>query len=62
MVETEGTHSAGITESDFRKQTEATTPLGRIASHRNRTCRRLPRVLGLVVYARRDTYITGRLR
>jgi 3-oxoacyl-[acyl-carrier protein] reductase len=31
MVETEGTHSAGITESDFRKQTEATTPLGRIA-------------------------------
>jgi len=31
MVETEGTHSAGITQSDFRKQTEATTPLGRIA-------------------------------
>ena len=31
MVETEGTQSAGITESDFRKQTEATTPLGRIA-------------------------------
>jgi 3-oxoacyl-[acyl-carrier protein] reductase len=30
MVETEGTHSAGITESDFRKQVEATTPLGRI--------------------------------
>jgi 3-oxoacyl-[acyl-carrier protein] reductase len=30
MVETEGTHSAGITESDFRKQTEANTPLGRI--------------------------------
>jgi 3-oxoacyl-[acyl-carrier protein] reductase len=30
MVETEGTHSAGITESDFRKQTEAITPLGRI--------------------------------
>src|SRR5437867_81935 len=30
MVETEGTHSAGIIESDFRKQTEATTPLGRI--------------------------------
>jgi 3-oxoacyl-[acyl-carrier protein] reductase len=30
MVETEGTHSAGITTSDFRKQTEATTPLGRI--------------------------------
>ena len=30
MVETEGTHSAGIIESDFRKQIEATTPLGRI--------------------------------
>jgi 3-oxoacyl-[acyl-carrier protein] reductase len=30
MVETEGTHSAGIIASDFRKQTEATTPLGRI--------------------------------
>ncbi len=30
MVETEGTHSAGITGSDFRKQTEAATPLGRI--------------------------------
>jgi len=30
MIETEGTHSAGITESDFRKQTEAQTPLGRI--------------------------------
>jgi 3-oxoacyl-[acyl-carrier protein] reductase len=30
MVETEGTHAAGITDSDFRKQTEARTPLGRI--------------------------------
>ncbi len=30
MVETEGTHAAGITESDFRKQTETQTPLGRI--------------------------------
>jgi 3-oxoacyl-[acyl-carrier protein] reductase len=30
MVETEGTHGAGIIESDFRKQVEATTPLGRI--------------------------------
>jgi 3-oxoacyl-[acyl-carrier protein] reductase len=30
MVETEGTHSAGITDSDMRKQTEAQTPLGRI--------------------------------
>jgi 3-oxoacyl-[acyl-carrier protein] reductase len=30
MVETEGVHTAGIAESDFRKQTEAQTPLGRI--------------------------------
>jgi 3-oxoacyl-[acyl-carrier protein] reductase len=30
MVETEGTQSSGITESDMRKQTEKTTPLGRI--------------------------------
>ncbi len=30
MVETEGYHAAGIAESDLRKQTEATTPLGRI--------------------------------
>jgi 3-oxoacyl-[acyl-carrier protein] reductase len=30
MVETEGTHSAGITESDFRDQFVAATPLGRI--------------------------------
>jgi len=31
MVETEGTRSAGIIESDFRKQVESKTPLGRIA-------------------------------
>jgi 3-oxoacyl-[acyl-carrier protein] reductase len=30
MVETEGLRSAGIGESDFRKQVEAQTPLGRI--------------------------------
>ncbi|QMS88250.1 glucose 1-dehydrogenase [Nostoc edaphicum CCNP1411] len=30
MVETEGTHTAGITESEGRQQTEAQTPLGRI--------------------------------
>ena len=30
MVETEGVHAAGITDSDFRKQVEAQTPLGRI--------------------------------
>ena len=31
MVETEGLHAVGFAESDFRKQVEATTPLGRIA-------------------------------
>lgn len=30
MVETEGLHSAGMTEGDFRKAVEASTPLGRI--------------------------------
>ena len=30
MVETEGVHAAGVMESDFRKQIEAQTPLGRI--------------------------------
>src|SRR5262249_54007545 len=30
MIETEGFHAAGIGESDFRKQIEAQTPLGRI--------------------------------
>jgi|SRR5689334_1361252 3-oxoacyl-[acyl-carrier protein] reductase len=31
MVETEGFHTAGLAESDFRKTIEAQTPLGRIA-------------------------------
>ena len=31
MVETEGVHTAGIAESDFRKKVESETPLGRIA-------------------------------
>ena len=35
MVETEGVHSAGIAESDFRKQIEAQTPLGRIGQPRD---------------------------
>jgi 3-oxoacyl-[acyl-carrier protein] reductase len=30
MVETEGVHAGGFLESDFRKQAEAQTPLGRI--------------------------------
>ena len=35
MVETEGTRTAGITDSDMRKQVEAGTPLGRIAQPRD---------------------------
>ncbi len=35
MVETEGTHAAGITDCDFRKQTKAQTPLGRIGQPRD---------------------------
>ena len=31
MVETEGFHAAGVSGSDFEKQTVAQTPLGRIA-------------------------------
>jgi 3-oxoacyl-[acyl-carrier protein] reductase len=30
MVETEGTHAAGIVGSDFQKNSESRTPLGRI--------------------------------
>lgn len=30
MVETEGVHAAGIADSDFRRETEQKTPLGRI--------------------------------
>lgn len=35
MVETEGVHAAGISESDFRKVYEAHTPLGRIGQPRD---------------------------
>jgi 3-oxoacyl-[acyl-carrier protein] reductase len=35
MVETEGTHTAGITESEFRRQVESQTPLGRIGQPRD---------------------------
>jgi 3-oxoacyl-[acyl-carrier protein] reductase len=35
MVETEGVHAAGISESDFRKTVEAQTPLGRIGQPRD---------------------------
>ena len=35
MVETEGVHAAGFAESDFRRQVEAQTPLGRIGQPRD---------------------------
>jgi 3-oxoacyl-[acyl-carrier protein] reductase len=35
MIETEGVRAAGITESDFRKQVELQTPLGRIGQPRD---------------------------
>ena len=35
MVETEGVHAAGFAESDFRKEVEAKTPLGRIGQPRD---------------------------
>ena len=35
MVDTEGVRAAGITESDFRKQVESQTPLGRIGQPRD---------------------------
>ncbi len=35
MVETEGVHAAGIMESDFRKEIQAKTPLGRIGQPRD---------------------------
>jgi 3-oxoacyl-[acyl-carrier protein] reductase len=35
MVETEGVHTAGLAESDFRKQVAAQTPPGRIGQPRN---------------------------
>lgn len=35
MVETEGTTTSGITESDFRRQIESVTPLGRIGQPRD---------------------------
>jgi len=53
MVETEGTQSAGITESDFRKQVEAQTPLGRIGQPRD--------IAGTAVFLASDdsSWITG---
>ena len=53
MVETEGTHSAGIAESDMRKQVEAQTPLGRIGQPQD--------VAGTVVFlaSADSSWITG---
>ena len=53
MVETEGTHSACIAESDMRKQVEAQTPLGRIGQPRD--------IAGAVVFlaSSDSSWITG---
>jgi len=53
MVETEGTRSIGITESDMRKQVEAQTPLGRIGRPQDMT--------GAAVFLASDdsSWITG---
>jgi 3-oxoacyl-[acyl-carrier protein] reductase len=53
MVETEGTQSAGVIESDMRKHIEAATPLGRIGQPRD--------IAGAVVFLASDdsAWITG---
>ena len=53
MVETEGTHSAGIAESEMRKQVEAQTPLGRIGKPQD--------IAGAAVFlaSRDSSWITG---
>lgn len=53
MVETEGTNTAGITESDMRKQIEAQTPLGRIGKPED--------IAGLAVFLASDdaSWISG---
>ena len=53
MVETEGTHSAGIAESDMRKQVEAQTPLRRIGQPQD--------IAGAAVFLASDdsSWITG---
>jgi 3-oxoacyl-[acyl-carrier protein] reductase len=53
MIDTEGTQSAGITESDFRREVESQTPLGRIGQPRD--------VAPMVVFLASDeaTWISG---
>jgi 3-oxoacyl-[acyl-carrier protein] reductase len=53
MVETEGTRSAGITESEMRKQVEAQTPLRRIGQPRD--------IAGAAVFLASDdsAWVTG---
>jgi 3-oxoacyl-[acyl-carrier protein] reductase len=53
MVETEGTHSTGIAESDMRKQVEAQTPLRRIGQPQD--------IAGTAVFLASDdsSWITG---
>ncbi len=53
MVETEGTRSAGIAESEMRKQVEAQTPLGRIGQPRD--------IAGAAVFLASDdsSWVTG---
>ena len=53
MVETEGTRSAGIAESDMRKQVETQTPLGRIGQPQD--------IAGAAVFLASDdsSWITG---
>ena len=53
LVETEGTHSAGIAESEMRKQVEAQTPLRRIGQPRD--------IAGIAVLLASDdsSWITG---
>ena len=62
IVETEGTQTGGIMESDFRKQVQAQTPLGRIGPDRRR--RAGGWVLGFrgfIVDYRRDAGHRGRI-
>jgi 3-oxoacyl-[acyl-carrier protein] reductase len=53
MVETEGTQSSGIAESEMRKQVEAQTPVGRIGKPRD--------IAGLAAFLASDdsSWITG---